>query len=44
MMIFAFLYSLLKKITANALAKAPSLFLIFKGAAEKKETFRINGI
>lgn len=39
MMIFAFLYSLFKKLTANALAKAPSLSLIFKGAAEKKKRF-----
>lgn len=35
---FAF-YKLCLKITANALAKAPSLFLIFKGAAEKKKRF-----
>ena len=35
MMIFAFCIVCLK-ITANALAKAPSLSLIFKGAEKKK--------
>ena len=42
MTIFAFCIVCLK-ITANALAKAPSLSLIFKGAAEKKKRF-VNGI
>ena len=42
MMIFAFCIVCLK-ITANALAKAPSLSLILM-VPLRKETFRVNGI